>query len=61
MASNYYLYNPADNLALAQAILLANSDNGMSYIIPYEEKSNNSPAQNGLTILETIDKALGNP
>lgn len=59
MASNYYLYNPADNLALAQAILLANSDRGMSYIIPYEEKSNNSPAQNGLTILETIDKALG--
>ncbi len=59
MASHYYIYNPADNLALAQAILLANSDSGMSYIIPYEEKSNKSPAQNGLTILETIDKALG--
>ena len=28
-------------------------------MIPYEEKSNNSPAQNGLTILETLDNALG--
>ena len=56
MSSNYYLYNPADNLALAQAILLANSDNGMSYVIPYEEKGNGTPAQPLGAILYAIER-----
>jgi hypothetical protein len=57
MADFYYLYDPADNLALGQAIHLANTDGGMSYIIPFANKSGtvdtNDPASAGLGVIES--------
>lgn len=57
MADFYYLYDPADNLALGQAIHLANNDGGMSYIVPFANKSGtvdpNDPASAGLGVIET--------
>ena len=57
MADFYYLYDPADNLALAQSIHLANTDGGMSYIIPYANKSGvvdtNDPASYGTWTIES--------
>lgn len=48
MGDFYYLYDPADNLALGQAIHLANTDGGMSYIVPFVNKNgitdSNDPA-----------------
>lgn len=57
MADFYYLYDPADNLALGQAIHLANTDGGMSYIVPFANKSGHvdatDPASAGLGVIET--------
>jgi len=57
MADYYYLYDPADNLALGQAIILANADGGMSYIVPFANKSGvvdpADPASAGLGVIET--------
>jgi hypothetical protein len=53
----YYLYDPADNLALGQAIHLANTDGGMSYIVPFAIKSgvvdHGDFASAGLGVIET--------
>ena len=53
----YYLYDPADNLALGQAIHLANTDGGMSYIVPFAIKSGvvdpSDLASAGLGVIET--------
>ena len=55
MPESYYIYDPSDNLALAQAILLANGDDEMSYIVPFANKTGvpdlTDPAQNALSIL----------
>jgi len=57
MSDFYYLYDPADTLALAQAISLANIDGGMSYIIPFANKTGvvdpTDPASAGLGVIET--------
>lgn len=57
MADFYYIYDPADNLALGQAIQLANTDGGMSYIVPFANKSGvvdpGDPASVGLGVIET--------
>jgi len=57
MSAFYYLYDPADNLALGQAIHLANTDGGMSYIVPFANKTGvvdpNDPASAGLGVIET--------
>lgn len=57
MSDFYYLYDPADNLALGQAIHLANTDGGMSYIVPFANKSGHvdatDPASAGLGVIET--------
>jgi hypothetical protein len=57
MADFYYLYDPADNLALGQAIHLANTDGGMSYIVPFAVKSGvvdpGDLASAGLGVIET--------
>ena len=57
MADFYYLYDPADNLALGQAIHLANIDGGMSYIVPFANKTGHVDpsdlASAGLGVIET--------
>jgi hypothetical protein len=57
MSDFYYLYDPADTLALAQSIHLANIDGGMSYIIPFANKTGvvdpTDPVSAGLGVIET--------
>ena len=57
MSDFYYLYDPADNLALGQSIHLANTDGDMSYIVPFAIKTGtvdpSNPASAGLGIIET--------
>ena len=58
MSDFYYLYDPADNLALGQAIHLANTDGGMSYIVPFAVKTGtvdpSNPASAGLIFFQFL-------
>ena len=59
MADFYYLYDPADNLSMAQAIHLANTDGGMSYIVPFAIKDGTvNPADPASAALQTINAAI---
>lgn len=59
MADFYYLYDPADNLALGQAIHLANTDGGMSYIVPFAIKNGTvNAADPGSVALQAINTAI---
>lgn len=59
MAEFYYLYDPADNLSLVQAIHLANTDGGMSYIVPFAIKDGTvNPADAASVALQAINTAI---
>lgn len=59
MADFYYLYDPADNLALGQAIHLANTDGGMSYIVPFAIKDGTVNTADAASVaLQAINTAI---
>ncbi|MFM7229854.1 MAG: hypothetical protein ACKO2F_09485 [Cyanobacteriota bacterium] len=59
MADFYYLYDPSDNLALGQAIHLANTDGGMSYIVPFVTKNGTVNAADAASVaLQAINTAI---